>query len=85
METIEEKRVFISLFKSLSSNYPVKSILTNGTEIYVSFFLHYEDNEQLVYFSENDNIISIECDKIDGIIFANDVDLECEREINSID
>jgi hypothetical protein len=72
----EEKRGLISLFDSLPSNYPVKSIITKGTEVYVSFFIQYDDEQQLVYFSDDDTIITIECHKIDGIIFANDVDYE---------
>lgn len=69
MEVIEEKRGLISLFKTLPSNYPVKSIITNGTEVYVSFFIHYDDSQQLVSFSEDDEIITIKCNEIDGIIF----------------
>jgi hypothetical protein len=75
-EESEEKRGLISLFDSLPSNYPVKSIITKGTEVYVSFFIQYDDEQQLVYFSDDDIVITIECHKIDGIIFANDVDYE---------
>ncbi|MBY0095890.1 hypothetical protein [Mesobacillus maritimus] len=76
VEATEEKLGFISLFKSLPSNYPVRSIITNGTEVYVSFFIHYDPDQQLVYFSDSENVITIECNEIDGITFANDVDCE---------
>jgi hypothetical protein len=76
VEATEEKLGFISLIKSLPSNYPVRSIITNGTEVYVSFFIHYDPDQQLVYFSDRENVITIECNEIDGITFANDVDCE---------
>ena len=75
-ETTEEKLGFISLFKSLPSNYPVRSIITNGTEVYVSFFIHYDPNQKLVYFSDSENVMTIECSEINGITFAGEVDCE---------
>jgi hypothetical protein len=73
-EIIKEKSGLISLFESLPSNYPVKSIITNGAEVYVSFFIQYKADQQLVCFSVEDNLITIECNEINGIIFANSSD-----------
>lgn len=58
--TTDAKRGLVSLFESLPSNYPVKSVISNGKEIYVSFFIQYEPVQQLVYFSDDENVISIE-------------------------
>jgi len=64
-----ETKGLAKVFKSLSIHSPVKSIITEGTELFVTTFLKYDQQNQLVHFSNNDNLFTIDCDKIDGICF----------------
>lgn len=74
---ISRRSPFIDLFHALPPNYPVLHIYLNGTCIYVSRFIKIE--KDIVHFiDESEQMISIDCTKIDGVCWGLLEDLENE-------
>jgi hypothetical protein len=66
----EEETGLAKFFETLPSNYPIQSVITNGTEYYVTKFINYEQDKKVVYFAVEDKVVPLQCGEIDGIILS---------------
>jgi hypothetical protein len=61
------KGPFVELFKGLPSNYPVDTIYINGKNVDVTRFLNISSEGNIAHFTDEMQIKTFDCNKIDGV------------------
>ncbi len=64
---VTKSNPFVDVFKSLPANYPVNEVLLNGNFVTVSRFLNINLEGEIVHFSDEEGIITLNVNKVDGI------------------
>ncbi|QHS21885.1 hypothetical protein GWK91_02540 [Virgibacillus sp. MSP4-1] len=65
----KDEHPYVQLLKSLPPNYPVRRLYVNGTIIPVTHFIRNDPSKGMAYFKNDNQIKTIDSEKIDGIIF----------------
>lgn len=69
MKMDKNSKPLCNILKKLPPNYPVNTIYINGDFISISHFISIDCEENIAIFGLDDQLINIDCRKIDGISF----------------
>ncbi|HEX6594322.1 MAG TPA: hypothetical protein VF095_07020 [Bacillota bacterium] len=68
-DLVNEQSPFRQLLQTLPPNYPISNLFVNGLEIDVSKFIDIMSESNIAHFIGDKTIKSIDCNKIDGLIW----------------